>query len=105
MEPFYYGHLGDLVKCLVYSGTPLLRTPWGSGEVSCIERCPHFRRRKHVWDIAKCAYYRGVLISGVSFMRGSTVCSLSCMFDITGGEVRTVGLVAVYKLLGIRLLF
>ena len=25
------------------SGTPLLWTPWGPGEVSCIERCPHFR--------------------------------------------------------------
>ena len=51
---------------------------WGPGEVSCIERCPHFRGkfiilRKHVWDIAKCPLYRGVLISGVSFKRGSTV--------------------------------
>ena len=26
-----------------YSGTPLLWTPWGPGEVSCIERCTHFR--------------------------------------------------------------
>ena len=25
------------------SGTPLLWTPWGSGEVSCIERYSHFR--------------------------------------------------------------
>ena len=39
----YCGHLGDLVKCPVYSGTPLLWTPWGPGEVSCIEGCPHFR--------------------------------------------------------------
>ena len=43
MEPLYCGHLGDLVKYPVYSGTPLLWTPWGPGEVSCIERCPHFR--------------------------------------------------------------
>ena len=26
------------MKCPVYSGTPLLWTPWGPGEVSCIER-------------------------------------------------------------------
>ena len=61
----------------IYSGTPLLWTPWGPGEVSCIERCPHFRGKftlgKHIWDTAKCPYYRGVLISGVSFKRGSTV--------------------------------
>ena len=30
------------MKCPVYSVTPLLWTPWGPGEVSCIERCPHF---------------------------------------------------------------
>ena len=61
----------------MYSGTPLMWTPWGPGEVSCIERCPHFRGkfllRKHIWDIAKCPQCRGVLISGVSFKRGSTV--------------------------------
>ena len=34
------GHLEDLVKCPVYSGTPLLWTPWGSGEVSCIQWNP-----------------------------------------------------------------
>ena len=27
VEPLYCGHLGDLVKCPVYSGTPLLWTP------------------------------------------------------------------------------
>ena len=41
-----------------YSGAPLLWTPWGPGEVSRIERCPHFRGtfvlRKHIWDITKC---------------------------------------------------
>ena len=66
----YCGHLGDLVKCPVYSGTPLLWTPRGPGEVSCIERCPHFRGkfplRNCNWDIAKCPQYSGVLISGVS---------------------------------------
>ena len=45
--------------------------------MSCIERCPHFRGkflfRKHIWNIAECPEYRGVLISGVSFKRGSTV--------------------------------
>ena len=52
-------------------------TLWGPCKVSCIERCPHFRGkftlRKCIWDIVKCPYYRGVLISGVSFKRGSTV--------------------------------
>ena len=45
------------MKRPVYSGTPLLWTPWGPGEVSCIERCPQFRGnfiRKHIWDIEKC---------------------------------------------------
>ena len=51
VKPLYCGHLGDL------------------------ERCPHFR--KHIWDTAKCPQYRGVLISGVSFKRGSTVLSRS----------------------------
>ena len=37
VEPLYCGHLGDLAKCPVYSGTPLMWTPWGPGEVSCIE--------------------------------------------------------------------
>ena len=50
-----------------YSGTSLLWTPWGPSKVSCIERCPHFRGkfllRKHIWDIAKCPLYRGVLIT------------------------------------------
>ena len=32
--------------------------------------------REHIWDTAKCPKYRGVLISGVSFMRGSTVDAL-----------------------------
>ena len=37
VEPLYCGHLGDLVKCPVYSGAPLLWAPWGPGEVSCIQ--------------------------------------------------------------------
>ena len=37
-----------------YSGTPLMWTPWGPGEVSCIEKCPHFRGKFiHIWDTAK----------------------------------------------------
>ena len=53
-----------------YSGTPLLWTPWGPSKVSskCIERCPHFRGkfilREHIWDVAKCPQYRGVLLEG-----------------------------------------
>ena len=72
-----------------YSGTPLLWTPWGPGEVSCIERCPHFRGRfilrKHVWDIAKCPLYKGVLISGVSFKRSSTVSRIAIFFSVLRG--------------------
>ena len=37
VEPLYCGHYGDLVKCPVYSGTPLLWTTWGPGEVYCIQ--------------------------------------------------------------------
>ena len=38
--PLYCGQLGDLVKCPVYSGAPLLWTAWGPGEVSCIQWSP-----------------------------------------------------------------
>ena len=31
---------GDLVEYLVYSGTPLIGTPWGPGEVFCIQWNP-----------------------------------------------------------------
>ena len=55
---WYKYSMNKKTHILVYSGTPLLRTPWGPGEVSCIERCPHlcgkFILRKHIWDIAKC---------------------------------------------------
>ena len=40
VEPLYCGHLGDLAKCPVYNGTPLLSTPWGPNEVSCIQWNP-----------------------------------------------------------------
>ena len=70
-KPLYCGHLGDLVECPVYSGITLLRAPWEPGEVSCIERCPHFRGKftlkKHssghseVSLIMRCLYFRGVL--------------------------------------------
>ena len=33
----------NLCEYCVYSETPLLWTPWGPGEVSCIKRCPYFR--------------------------------------------------------------
>ena len=66
-----------IVSVFQYSGTPLLWTPRGPGEVSCTEMCPHFWGkfilRNHIWDAAKCPQYRCVHISGVSFKRGSTV--------------------------------
>ena len=39
------GHIQAIQEWLFkeFSGTPLMWTPWGLGEVSCIERCPHFR--------------------------------------------------------------
>ena len=40
VEALYCGHLGDLVKCTVYSGTPLMWTTWGPGEVYCIQWNP-----------------------------------------------------------------
>ena len=40
VEPLYCGHLGDLVKCPVCSGTPFLRTPWRPSEVSCMQWNP-----------------------------------------------------------------
>ena len=49
MEPLYCGHLGDLVKCPVYSGTPLLWTPWGPGEVSCIQWNPSIVDTLRTW--------------------------------------------------------
>ena len=48
-------YLGDLVKCPVHSGTPVLWPPGGPSEVSCIKRCPHFRGKESTFcDIAKC---------------------------------------------------
>ena len=43
--------------------------------VSCIKRCPHFRGilKAYLGHTANYPLYRGVLISGVSFKRGSTV--------------------------------
>ena len=83
------------MKCLVYSGTPLM---WGPDEVSCIERCSHFSGkfllRKRIWYmyIAKCSQYRGVLILGVSIKRGSTVATrvLSGSGQIQFGSLRSI---------------
>ena len=73
----YVGHshscdrIGTGAGLTLYSGTPLW-SPWGPGEVSCIqwnpsivdalgpgevsciERCPHFGVHTYIWDIAKC---------------------------------------------------
>ena len=53
MEPLYCGHLGDLVKCPVYSGAPLLWTPWGPGKVSCIQWSPSIVDSGHLGDLVK----------------------------------------------------
>ena len=44
-------------------------TPWGPGEVSCIERCPHFGNPSIVdtlGDLVKFPVQKGVLTSGVN---------------------------------------
>ena len=44
-------------------------TPWGPGEVSCIESCPHFRGKyighSKVSLLQRCPYFRGVLQEGL----------------------------------------
>ena len=54
VEPLYYGHLGDLVKCPVHSGTPLLWTPWRPGKVSCTVE-PLLDYCGHLGDLVKCS--------------------------------------------------
>ena len=55
----------------MYSGTPLLWTPWRPGGVSCIERCPHFRGeymcilgRSIVSLVQRCPYFKVGLYKG-----------------------------------------
>ena len=48
-NPFYCGHLGNLVKRPVYSGNPLLWTPWGPGEMSCIQWNPSIANTLGTW--------------------------------------------------------
>ena len=56
------------------SGTPLLWTSWGPGEVSSIERCPHFRGKESVFGTQQSVLITEVsLFLGVSFKRASTV--------------------------------
>ena len=62
----------------MYSGAPLMRTLRGPGELSRIERCPHFRGKFTVFlghskvsSIQRCPYT--CISPGVSFRRGSTV--------------------------------
>ena len=58
----------------MYSGVPLLWTPWGPGKVSCIERCPYFGGkfplRMHIWDMAKCPEYTEVSLFQGCPLRG-----------------------------------
>ena len=90
VELYYCGHFGDLVKCPVYSGTPLLWTPWGPGGVSCIQwnsiivdtlgswwsvlytvelyYCGHFG------DLVKCPVYSGTLLLWTLWGPGKVSC-------------------------------
>ena len=54
LEPLYCGHLGDLVACTVYSGTPLLWTPWGPDKVSCIQWNPSIVDTLGTWLHVQC---------------------------------------------------
>ena len=98
------------MKCPVYSGTPLMRTLWGSGEMSCvqwnpsivdtlgpgevsrIERCPRtFQVLVHnektylgyskVPLIQRCSYFRGVLYKGFHCI-ANNLCKLRVEFGI-----------------------
>ena len=66
------------VSICMYSGAPLLWTPWGPGKVSCIERCPHLRGkflfRKHIWDIASVFNTEVSIFQGCP-LRGHSNCS------------------------------
>ena len=39
-QSLYEQGVAGRFRVFVYSGTPLLWTPWGPGEVSSIEKCP-----------------------------------------------------------------
>ena len=56
----------------IHSGAPLLWTLWGSGEVSCIERCPHFRG-KFIYQETIFGMQQNVLNAEVSLFQGSLV--------------------------------
>ena len=90
MEPLYCGHLGDLVKCPVYSGTPLLWTPWGPGEVSCVQWNPSIVDTLGTWwsvlytveplycghlgDLVKCPVYSGTSLLWTPWGPGEVSC-------------------------------
>ena len=76
----------ELSYMYVYSG---LWTPWEPDKVVCTERCPLFGviyTKKHIWDTATCPQYRGVLISLVSFKRGSTVVAYSQLATVSPAQ-------------------
>ena len=90
VEPLYCGHLGDLVKCPVYSGAPLLWTPWGPGEVSCIQWSPSIVDTLGTWgsvlytvellycghlgDLVKCPVYSGAPLLWIPWGPGEVSC-------------------------------
>ena len=90
VEPLYCGHLGNLAKCPVYSGTPLLWTPWGPGEVSCIQWNPSIVDTLGSWrsvlytvellycghlgELAKCPVYSGTPLLWTPWGPGEVSC-------------------------------
>ena len=61
----------------VYSGAPLLWTPWEPGRVSCIERCPHFQEplyHGHLGDLVKCPVYSGAPLLWAPWGPGKVSC-------------------------------
>ena len=71
------------------SGTPLMRTPcnWGPGEVSCVERCPHFRGKfvAFLGNISKVS----LINTEVSLFQGCRLRGVHCMVILVAcGKVK-----------------
>ena len=60
------------MRCPVYSGTPLLWTPWGPGEVSCIQWNPSIVDT--LGDLVKCPVYSGTPLLWTPWGPGEVSC-------------------------------
>ena len=73
----YYGHPGDMVKCPVNSGTPLLWTPFGD-----LVKCPVYSGTPLLWtpfgDPLKCPVYSGTPLLWTPWGPGEVSCIDRC---------------------------